>query len=44
MKAMPLSIDRMIFAPADSVSQGKKIGFFQKLSFSVKRFVSSFSG
>lgn len=43
MKAMPLSIDRMIFASADSNLHGEEVGFFEKLSFSVRRFVSSFS-
>jgi len=43
MKAMPLSIDRIVIASADDEISEKKVGFFEKISFSVKRFLTSFS-
>lgn len=42
MKSMPLSLDRIILSSPESEIEGINAGFFSKLTFGVKRFISSF--
>jgi len=43
MCVLPLSLDRIQIAPAKGEFEFGKAGFFEKIGFSVKRFVASFS-
>lgn len=43
MKSMPLSLDRIIFSSPDDSDVESKSGFFTRLFFGIKRFISSFS-
>ncbi len=42
MKSMPLSLDRIILSAPKTENVNIKSGFFSKLSFGIKRFISSF--
>lgn len=42
MKSMPLSLDRIVLSSPDGEVSDKDAGFFTKLIFGVKRFISSF--
>ncbi len=43
MMSLPLDIDYMVFAEAGKEVEDTKAGFFERLSFSFRRFLSSFS-
>ena len=43
MKAMPLSLDRIIISPANTEISAKKVSIFERVSFSVQRFLTSFA-
>ncbi len=43
MMSLPLDIDYMVFAQPGKEVEGTKAGFFEGMSFSFKRFLSSFS-
>ena len=42
MKSMPLSLDRIYFAPAEETPEIENAGFFASVIFSIKRFCASF--
>ena len=42
MKSMPLSLDRIILSAPEAEAEDVKAGFFSKIVFGIKRFVSSF--
>lgn len=43
MKAMPLWLDSFTFAPCGDVAEEKNTGFFESVSYSFERFLSSFA-
>lgn len=44
MKSMPLSLDQIRICPSNKEFSFKKVNFGQKIVFTAKRFISSFSG
>ena len=44
MKSMPLSLDQIRICPSNKEFSFKKVNFGQKIAFTAKRFISSFSG
>lgn len=43
LTAMPLDIDMMVFSPKNKHNGIQRVGFFEKIAFSVKRFFATFA-